>query len=67
MCGYACVNCGRCRGEEPKYVTPLKSVPGYCVACETLNRPTATICASCGGSLANSATTRTENDVERFV
>lgn len=55
MCGYACVNCGRCRGEAPKYATPLKDVPGYCVACETLNRPTARVCANCGEPLANSA------------
>lgn len=33
MCGYACMNCGRC-GKKPARPKPaLEEVPGYCKAC----------------------------------
>ena len=51
MCGYACTNCGRCRGEAPRYLTSLEDVPGYCAACETLNGPTSSTCKNCGAAL----------------
>lgn len=58
MCGYACVNCGRCRGEAPKFVVEQNDIPGYCRECGHLNRPSATACASCGAVLQNSVALR---------
>ena len=51
MCGYACVNCGRCRGETSAFAASMDRVPGYCTACGTLNGPSAKTCASCGAEI----------------
>ena len=48
MCGYACVNCGRCRGEVSAFASSMDKVPGYCAACGTLNGPSAKTCSTCG-------------------
>lgn len=61
MCGYACVNCGRCRGEEPQFKMDQSEIPGYCVECGELNRPTAVACKKCGAPLANSAAPQVRN------
>lgn len=53
MCGYACVNCGRCRGEAPAFAMDMERVPGYCERCEAINGPTAQICGTCGAPLAS--------------
>ncbi|MDR2197174.1 MAG: zinc-ribbon domain-containing protein [Coriobacteriales bacterium] len=43
MCGYVCVNCGRCRGESK----PL-SPRGQCPRCGTQNDLEARRCSQCG-------------------
>lgn len=53
MCGYACVNCGRCRGEAPAFAMDMERVPGYCERCEAVNGPTAQVCGMCGAPLAS--------------
>lgn len=58
MCGYACTNCGRCRGEAPKFVVAQNDIPGYCSECGELNRPSATVCKRCGATLGNSVALR---------
>ncbi len=55
MCGYACCNCGKCRGEASKHLASLEHVPGFCRECDFLNNPTAAVCKSCGASLADIA------------
>ena len=42
-CGYACVNCGKCKGQ----VRPLRC-EGVCPACGTANSADALVCAVCG-------------------
>ena len=42
-CGYACINCGKCKGEIRK---PMAA--GYCPFCKHLNDSYATICDRCG-------------------
>lgn len=45
-CGYACINCGRCKGRLPKPIL----VP-RCMACGYENPLGSVICAKCGASL----------------
>lgn len=45
-CGYACMNCGKCRGILPKPIL----VP-RCVACGYDNPRGSATCAACGASL----------------
>ena len=42
-CGYACVNCGKCKGVA----RPLRC-EGICPACGTVNDEGAATCAVCG-------------------
>jgi hypothetical protein len=46
-CGYACINCGLCRGEikDPILVTK-------CLQCGFENERGSKICAKCGASLS---------------
>lgn len=45
-CGYACINCGRCKGRLPKPIlVPL------CPACGHDNPFGSETCEACGGSL----------------
>ena len=44
--GYACINCGRCKGRLPKPIL----VP-RCVACEHENPFGSEVCEACGASL----------------
>lgn len=44
-CGYACINCGRCKG----IVKPLQ--PYHCFFCKTDNVEGATFCSNCGKAL----------------
>ena len=55
-CGFACELCGKCNGENKKGAGGsggrLHTLPrGLCRACNTLNRPSAKTCASCGAEL----------------
>ena len=45
-CGYACINCGRCRGILPKPIL----VP-RCVACGHENPRGSAVCAACGADV----------------
>ena len=62
MCGYACVNCGRCRGETSAFAASMDRVPGYCAACGTLNGPSAKTCASCGAEIDADAVAKKVRD-----
>lgn len=42
-CGYACVNCGKCKGVV-RDVTP----EGYCPACKFQNDTSSEFCTQCG-------------------
>lgn len=46
MCGYACINCGRCKGES-RFTIAV----GLCGFCGERNDPHAMRCASCGKRL----------------
>ena len=58
MCGYACVNCGRCKGEAPAFSIDLENVPGYCAACGTINGPLDEACGECGAALDGGTSSR---------
>ena len=45
-CGYACVNCGRCKGRLPKPILVTR-----CVACAHENPRGSEVCEACGASL----------------
>lgn len=45
-CGYACINCGLCKGKAPKPILVPK-----CIVCGTDNEQGSTLCISCGNSL----------------
>ena len=62
MCGYACVNCGRGRGETAAFAASMDRVPGYCAACGTLNGPSAKTCASCGAEIDADAVAKRVRD-----
>ncbi|MBC2889415.1 zinc-ribbon domain-containing protein [Gordonibacter massiliensis (ex Traore et al. 2017)] len=49
-CGYACVNCGKCKGES----RPLMK-PGECPVCHEANPPERRTCSKCGSPLAPAA------------
>ncbi len=46
MCGYACMQCGACKGTRAGIVP---KVP--CTACGALNDPGRELCESCGAPL----------------
>ena len=46
MCGYACINCGKCKGEVKN---PLG--PGPCTFCGAQNDPASARCSACGKRL----------------
>lgn len=62
MCGYACVNCGRCRGETSAFAASMDRVPGYCTECGTLNGPSAKVCSACGASVDAAAVAKKAQD-----
>lgn len=51
MCGYACVNCGLCKGENRKPQIALENIKGYCMACGFLNGALDRVCKKCGAEL----------------
>jgi hypothetical protein len=58
-CGYACINCGKCKGEVRK---PL--APGYCPACKRQNDAAADVCEQCGMRIPIRPGTRMPSQVE---
>ncbi|GAA6488398.1 hypothetical protein K270103H11_09650 [Gordonibacter urolithinfaciens] len=49
-CGYACVNCGKCKGKA----RPLMK-PGECPVCHATNPLGSRRCTKCGSPLAPAA------------
>ena len=45
-CGYACINCGLCKGKAPK-----SFLLSRCIVCGTDNEQGTAVCKTCGNSL----------------